>query len=58
MHLLNSRTSRSRALVSVLILVWTASSASAQNYSFDARRIALGGVGGTPNLASKLVDEL
>ena len=32
------------------------SSASAQNYSFDARRIALGGAGGTPNVASKLVE--
>ena len=36
--------------------MWTASSASAQNYSFDARRIALGGAGGTPNLASKMVE--
>jgi len=27
-----------------------------QNYSFDARRIALGGAGGTPNVASKLVE--
>ena len=31
-------------------------SASAQDYSFDARRIALGGAGGTPNVASKLVE--
>ena len=29
---------------------------SAQNYSFDARRIALGGAGGTPNVATKLVE--
>lgn len=36
--------------------MWTASPVSAQNYTFDARRIALGGVGGTPNLASKLVE--
>ena len=57
MNPLTSRTCRSRAFVSVLVLVWTASSASAQNYSFDARRIALGGVGGTPNLASKLVEQ-
>ena len=34
----------------------TVSSVSAQNYSFDARRIALGGAGGTPNVASKLVE--
>ena len=53
----NSRTCGSRvAFVAVLLLVWTASSASAQNYTFDARRVALGGVGGTPNLASKLVE--
>ena len=52
-----SRACRLRvAFVAVLLLVWTASSASAQNYSFDARRVALGGVGGTPNLASKLVE--
>ena len=44
------------AFIAVLLLVWTASSASAQNYTFDARRVALGGVGGTPNLASKLVE--
>ena len=53
----NSRTCRWRAaFVAVLLLVWTPTSASAQNYSFDARRVALGGVGGTPNLASKLVE--
>jgi hypothetical protein len=39
------------------LLTSTASSASAQNYSFDARRIALGGAGGTPNVASKLVEQ-
>jgi hypothetical protein len=42
--------------VSVLLLTSTASSASAQNYSFDARRIALGGAAGTPNVASKIVE--
>ena len=42
--------------VAVLLLASTASSAPAQNYSFDARRIALGGAGGTPNVASKLVE--
>jgi hypothetical protein len=44
------------AFVAVLLLTATASSASAQDYSFDARRIALGGAGGTPNVASKLVE--
>jgi hypothetical protein len=38
------------------LLASTAAPASAQNYSFDARRIALGGAGGTPNVASKLVE--
>jgi len=53
----HSRTFRSRhAIVTVLLLVCTASAASGQNYSFDARRIALGGAGGTPNVASKLVE--
>ena len=36
--------------------MWTAASVSAQNYTFDARRVALGGAGGTPNLASKMVE--
>jgi hypothetical protein len=44
------------AFVAVLFLTSAASTASAQNYSFDARRIALGGAGGTPNVASKLVE--
>ncbi len=44
------------ACVALLMLTSTASSAFAQNYSFDARRIALGGAGGTPNVASKLVE--
>jgi hypothetical protein len=39
-----------------LLLMLAASSASAQDYSFDARRIGLGGAGGTPNVASKLVE--
>src|SRR5262245_7968198 len=42
--------------VAVLLLASTAAPAFAQNYSFDARRIALGGAGGTPNVASKLVE--
>jgi hypothetical protein len=51
-------TSRTRTLpfLSALVVVWTAASVSAQNYTFDARRVALGGAGGTPNLASKLVE--
>jgi hypothetical protein len=42
--------------VALLVFTSAASSTSAQNYSFDARRIALGGAGGTPNVASKLVE--
>jgi hypothetical protein len=46
-----------RSFVAALVLMTAfASSAWAQNYSFDARRIALGGAGGTPNVASKLVE--
>ena len=53
----SSWTRRARAaLIAILAFAGTASWASAQNYSFDARRIALGGAGGTPNLASKLVE--
>jgi hypothetical protein len=44
------------AFVAVLLFASAASSAFAQNYSFDARRIALGGAGGNPNVASKLVE--
>jgi hypothetical protein len=43
-------------LVAGLLLAASGSSAWAQNYSFDARRIALGGAGGTPSVASKLVE--
>ena len=42
--------------MAALLFTSAASSASAQDYSFDARRIALGGAGGTPNVASKLVE--
>jgi hypothetical protein len=45
-----------RVVGALLLLAAAAPSASAQNYSFDARRIALGGAGGTPNVASKLVE--
>src|SRR5262245_62534952 len=45
-----------RLLMALLVWTATASTAFAQDYSFDARRIALGGAGGTPNVASKLVE--
>ena len=43
-------------VVALFCLMCSALPASAQNYTFDARRVALGGMGGTPNLASKLVE--
>src|SRR4029079_5741013 len=45
-----------RQYLVLLLLTSSASSAFAQNYSFDARRVALGGTGGTPNVASSLVE--
>src|SRR5262245_65399626 len=45
------------AAVGVFCLISTAVPAFAQNYSLDARRIGLGGAGGTPNVASKLVEQ-
>ena len=44
----------------MLGLAWLAATSSpvlAQNWSFDARRIALGGVGTAENVASRMVDE-
>jgi hypothetical protein len=49
-------TIRASVVLALLLLLVTASPASAQNYSFDARRIALGGAAGTPNVASGLVE--
>ena len=46
------------AFVAVLLLASAATSAFAQDYSFDARRVALGGAGGTPNLAWKQVERV
>ena len=40
-----------------LLAILPASPALAQNYSFDARRIALGGIGSTENGASRMVEE-
>jgi len=53
-HLLSA--GRLAALAAIFLFVSWDSSAFAQDYSFDARRIALGGAGGTPNQASKLVE--
>jgi len=45
------------ACLTAFVLGSMASPAAARNYSFDARRIALGGTGGTPNIASGLVED-
>jgi len=51
-----TRMRRGRFAFVLLLLTSVASPAFAQNYSFDARRVALGGTGGTPNVASSLVE--
>lgn len=44
------------SLITLVGLLLVAVPAAAQNWSFDARRIALGGVGDTENVASRLVE--
>ncbi len=44
-------------LMALLGLMVSSERALAQNWSFDARTIALGGVGGGGNLATKMIDE-
>ena len=44
-------------LMMLLTLAASSERAAAQNWSFDARTIALGGVGGGGNLATKMIDE-
>ena len=46
-----------RPLVVSAVLLGLAAPAAAQNWSGDARRIAMGGVGTSENLASKMVEE-
>ena len=41
----------------LLGLVACSAPVAAQNWSFDARTIAIGGVGGSGNLATKMIDE-
>jgi hypothetical protein len=44
-------------LIVLLTLVASSERVLAQNWSFDARTIALGGVGGSGNLATNMIDE-
>ena len=46
-----------RTVAASLLVTAVSSTAAAQNWSFDARRIALGGVGDTGNIAWRLVAE-
>jgi hypothetical protein len=45
------------AVIGVLAVLSTAAAAPAQDWSFDARDIAMGGVGTTGNLSTKMIDE-
>jgi len=44
-------------VLSIIVAFSSAVPAVAQNWSFDARAIAMGGVGGTGNLSTKMIDE-
>jgi hypothetical protein len=46
-----------RALAGALLTLCTVASASAQHWSGDARRIGMGGVGTSENIASKMAEE-
>ena len=48
---------RLRVSLTLIFCLSCAGSALAQNWSFDARSIALGAVSGKDNLASRMVDE-
>jgi hypothetical protein len=45
------------AVLSVLAVLLSSAVATAQDWSFDARDIAMGGVGTTGNLSTKMIDE-
>src|SRR5215831_18491195 len=52
------RTYRVSALIAILLLIGFVGTASAQNFSTDARKIAMGGNGGdTSNIAAGMVDQ-
>lgn len=44
-------------ILSFLLLLWPCSTVLAQNYTGDARRIAMGGVGSSGSLASRFIEE-
>ena len=52
-----SRGPSARVAAFLIFVALSGSPALAQNWSFDARRIALGGVGSTENVASQLAEE-
>jgi hypothetical protein len=51
------KTSVRLAFLTTLVLVAVASSSAGQGWTFDARRIALGGTGGAENLGSQMIAE-
>jgi hypothetical protein len=46
-----------RAAIAAVVFTGGSAAALAQNYTFDARKIALGGVGDSRNIAADLIDE-
>ncbi len=54
---MHNRSTLGRIVAVSLLVAAVSSTAAAQNWSFDARRIALGGIGDTGNIAARLVDE-
>src|SRR5688572_14612722 len=46
-----------RTIIAAVVLIGGSTTALAQNYTFDARNIALGGVGDSRNVAADLIDE-
>jgi hypothetical protein len=46
-----------RTIIAAVVFIGGSTAAVAQNYTFDARNIALGGVGDSRNVAADLIDE-
>jgi hypothetical protein len=49
--------SRRGGLWILVAVLWWPSAAAAQSWTFDARKIGMGNVGGTENLGSRMIDE-
>lgn len=55
--MLDMKTAINRFVVAAVVFTGGSAPALAQNYTFDARNIALGGVGDSRNVAADLIDE-